>query len=206
MPQRSSTCDFCPEAEYMGPDPTRRQSRRLEPTSRAGIRLELDASKQGNTVRQLRVSTAFEHVDSLLTWHRFWIDTLPLNKTDVLPFIDGAGAMPAKYARAIIFQGGKSDPDSQEYMIGPLPVANTTTIQKLDYIYNGGNGGSVPYNARFWDEPRTAATDPLIASIMSNISDITASLFQGAVYYGAKDNRSMCTDRHFDSCYQHMLT
>ncbi|KAH4225734.1 amine oxidase [Parastagonospora nodorum] len=120
----------------------------------------------------------------------FWIDTLPLNKTDVLPFIDGAGAMPAKYARAIIFQGGKSDPDSQEYMIGPLPVANTTTIQKLDYIYNGGKGGSIPYNARFWDEPRTAATDPLIASIMSNISDITASLFQGAVYYGAKDNRT----------------
>jgi primary-amine oxidase len=145
-------------------------------------------------------------MDSLLIRYRFWIDTLPLNKTDVLPFIDGDGTIPAKYARAIIFQGGKSDPDSQEYMIGPLPVTNKTTIQKLDYIYNGGRGGSVPYNARFWDEPRTAATDPLIASIMSNISDITASLFQGAVYYGANDNRSLYTDGHFHLCYQNMLT
>ena len=178
----------------MGSNPTRRQLRRLESTSRAGVRLEFDASKQGNTIRQLRVSTAIKLMDSLLIHHRFWIDTLPLNKTDVLPFIDGDGIIPAKYARAIIFQGGKSDPDSQEYTIGPLPVTNTTTIQKLDYIYNGGRGGSVPYNARFWDQPRTAATDPLIASIMSNISDITASLFQGAVYYGANDNRSVYTD------------
>lgn len=116
---------------------------------------------------------------------------MPLNKTDVLPFIDGPGAVPAKFARAIIFEGGKKNPDSQEYMIGPLPVTATTTIQKLDYIYNGGQGGSVPYNARYFDSPRSSATDPLIASIMSNISDITAALFQGGVYYGSRDNRSM---------------
>jgi primary-amine oxidase len=109
----------------------------------------------------------------------------------VLPFIDGPGAVPAKFARAIIFEGGKKNPDSQEYMIGPLPVTATTTIQKLDYIYNGGQGGSVPYNARYLDSPRSSATEPLIASIMSNISDITAALFQGGVYYGSRDNRSM---------------
>lgn len=77
-------------------------------------------------------------------------------------------------------------------MIGPLPITGSSTIQKLDYIYNGGNGGSVPYNARYFDSPRTSATEPLIASIMSNISDITAALFQGRVYYGSKDNRSVC--------------
>lgn len=121
---------------------------------------------------------------------RFWIDTLPPNKTDALPFIDGPGAVPAKYARVIIFEGGKPEPDSQEYMVGPLPVMNSTVIQKLDYLYNGGKGGSVPYNARYFDGPRSAATEPLIVSIMSNISDITAALFQGRVYYGSSDNRS----------------
>jgi primary-amine oxidase len=126
----------------------------------------------------------------LLTRIRFWIDTLPPNKTDVLPFIDGSRAVPPKYARAIIFEGGKSEPDSQEYMIGPLPLTNTSTIQKLDYLYNGGRGGSVPYNARYFDGPRTSATDPLVASIMMNISDITAALFQGGVYYGSSDKRS----------------
>ena len=98
--------------------------------------------------------------------------------------------MPTKYARAIIFEGGKDVPNSQEYMIGPLPVTESTTIQKLDYLYNGGMGGSVPYNSRHFDSPRSKATDPLIASIMSNISDITAALFQGGVYFGANDNRS----------------
>lgn len=120
----------------------------------------------------------------------FWIDTLHTNKSDVLPFLDGDAAMPAKYARAIIFEGGKEDPDSQEYMIGPLPVSAETKIQKLDYMYNGGSGGSMPYNARYFDGPRTTASDALVASVMSNISDITAALFQGGVYYGASDERT----------------
>lgn len=107
-----------------------------------------------------------------------------------MPYLDGNATVPTKYARAIIFEGGKAVPDSQEYMIGPLPVTESTTIQKLDYLYNGGMGGSVPYNSRHFDSPRSKATDPLIASIMSNISDITAALFQGGVYFGASDNRS----------------
>ena len=122
--------------------------------------------------------------------NRFWIDTLPLNKTDVLPYLDGNATAPLQYARAIIFEGGKEDPDSQEYMIGPLPVTEITTVQKLDYLYNGGSGGSVPYNSRYFDGPRSSATDPLVASIMGNISDITAALFQGLVYFGSGDERS----------------
>lgn len=113
-----------------------------------------------------------------------------MNKTDVLPYLDGNATAPPQYARAIIFEGGKEVPDSQEYMVGPLPVAAGTTVQKLDYLYNGGSGGSVPYNSRYFDGPRTRATDPLVASIMSNISDITAALFQGGVYFGSGDERS----------------
>ncbi|KAF1974219.1 amine oxidase catalytic domain-containing protein [Bimuria novae-zelandiae CBS 107.79] len=59
----------------------------------------------------------------------FWIDALHTNKSAVLPYIDGDGAIPAKYARAIIFEVVKAEPDSQEYMIGPLPVLGETTIQ-----------------------------------------------------------------------------
>jgi primary-amine oxidase len=118
---------------------------------------------------------------------------LHTNKSDVLPYLRGDTEPPAKYARAIIFEGGKAVPDSQQYMIGPLPISATSTIEKLDYMYNGGSGGSVPYNARYFDGPRSTATDPLIASVMSNISDITTALFQGGVYYGARDERSNLT-------------
>lgn len=44
----------------------------------------------------------------------FWIDALHTNKSAVLPYIDGDANAPEKYARAIIFQGGRAEPDSQE--------------------------------------------------------------------------------------------
>jgi len=142
----------------------------------------------------------------------FWIDTLPVNKSSVLPYLNGKADAPPKYARAIIFEGGKENPDSQEYSIGPLPVSDQTKIEKLDWIYNGGSGGSVPYNARYFDSVRSAATDPLIASVMSNISDITAALFQGGVYYGSRDKRttlsaSSGTPMSFDGtqCFRNIM-
>jgi len=120
----------------------------------------------------------------------FWIDTLHTNKSDVLPYLDGCGGSPPpKYARAIIFRGAIEEPDSQEFMIGPLPVGADTKIEKLDYIYNGGSGGSVPFNGRYFDGVRSAATEPLLISVMSNISDITEQLI-GGVYYGTRDNRT----------------
>lgn len=119
----------------------------------------------------------------------YFIDTVHVNKTDVLPYIDGDGTKPKPYARVIIFEGGKEEPISQEYMVGPLPVSSDTAIQKLDYLYNGGTGGSVPYNGRYFDSVRTAASDPLLVSVMSNITDITTALL-GGVWYGSKDERS----------------
>lgn len=119
----------------------------------------------------------------------YYIDTVHVNKTDVLPYIDGDGAKPMPYARVIIFEGGKEEPISQEYMVGPLPVCSDTTIQKLDYLYNGGKGGAVPFNGRNMDGVWTAASDPLLVSVMSNITDITTTLL-GGVWYGSGDDRS----------------
>lgn len=120
----------------------------------------------------------------------YYIDTVPLNKTaDVLPYLDSDGPMPAKYARVIIFEGGKEKPISQEYMVGPLPVTGNTTIQKLEYLYNGGMGGSVPFKRRVFDRPRTAAMNHLLISVTSNISDIMQALVDD-VFYGSTDPRS----------------
>lgn len=122
----------------------------------------------------------------------FFIDAVPTNKSDVLAYIDGS-SLPKKYARVIIFQGGKDEPDSQEYMVGPLPLTADSTIQPLDWMYNGGMGGRVPYNGRYFDGPRAAATEPLIAKTMSSVADITAAMFQGAAYYGEDDDRTNLT-------------
>ncbi|KKZ64039.1 hypothetical protein EMCG_01700 [[Emmonsia] crescens] len=120
----------------------------------------------------------------------FWIDALPMNKSAVLVYIDGDNPPPPKYARVIIFEGGREDPRSQEYMVGPLPVSSGTTVKPLDYIYNGGMGGSVPFNARTFDDVREKAVEPLITSVMSSIAHMTSNLFQGGMYYGKEDNRT----------------
>ena len=123
----------------------------------------------------------------------FWIDTLHTNKSDVLPYLDADGPLPSKYARAVIFEGGKGDPGSQEYMIGPLPVSETTTVQPLDYIYNGGLGGFVPFNARYADGPKSAALDPIVIETMTSIADITMALFEGGAYYGSSNESTSLT-------------
>ncbi|KAI1098905.1 copper amine oxidase [Jackrogersella minutella] len=119
----------------------------------------------------------------------FYIDIVHVNKSDVLPYLDGSGSKPSSWARVIIFEGGKPEPVSQEYMVGPLPVSNETTIQKLDYLYNGGSGGTVPFNGRYFDQKRVDASTPLLISVMSNITDITSALF-GGVWYGYTDPKS----------------
>ncbi|KAI3531238.1 copper amine oxidase [Colletotrichum filicis] len=122
----------------------------------------------------------------------YWIDTLHTNKSTVLPYLGGTASPPPKYARVVIFSGGLEIPDSQEYMVGPLPVGNGTKVEKLDYIFNGGSGGKIPYNSRYFDGPRLVASEPLLVSIMSNITDITSELI-GGVYYGLSDNRTTLT-------------
>ncbi|KAI4860842.1 copper amine oxidase [Hypoxylon rubiginosum] len=122
----------------------------------------------------------------------WYVDTVHVNKSNALPYLDGSGLKPSSWARAIIFEGGKLEPVSQEYMIGPLPVCGETTIQKLDYPYNGGTGGSVPFNGRYFDSKRSAASEPLLVSVMSNITDITTALLDG-VYYGSSNANSTLT-------------
>ncbi|CAG9988308.1 unnamed protein product [Clonostachys byssicola] len=118
------------------------------------------------------------------------IDTLPPNKTDVIFFLDGSGPKPDSWARVMIYEGGKAEPVAQEYMVGPLPVSDDTTIEPLDYIYNGGMGGSVPYNARAIDVSRMVVLDHILVPVMQDIVDITSTIFQGAAYYGFADTRS----------------
>ncbi|OTA70509.1 amine oxidase catalytic domain-containing protein [Hypoxylon sp. EC38] len=122
----------------------------------------------------------------------WYIDTVHVNKSEVLPYLDADGAKPGSWARAIIFEGGKPEPVSQEYIIGPLPVSDETTIQKLDYLYNGGSGGSIPFNGRYFDQKRVDASEPLLVSITSNITDITSALL-GGVFYGYNDAKSTLT-------------
>jgi primary-amine oxidase len=73
--------------------------------------------------------------------------------------------------------------------VGPLPISQDTTIQPLDYFYNGINGPRVGFNGRFFDTTYQAAIDGYVTGQLSSIADITLDL-TGLAYYGDADERT----------------
>ncbi|XP_064492557.1 amine oxidase [copper-containing] 3-like [Pseudopipra pipra] len=64
-------------------------------------------------------------------------------KAEVLQFLDGGGARPAREALAVLYFGNQPDPNVTEYVVGPLPTPayhRDVTVQKY--------GGKVPYHRR----------------------------------------------------------
>ena len=45
------------------------------------------------------------------------VDTLLPNKTAVLPYLDGSGSKPDRYAKAIIWFGASEEPWLQEFQV-----------------------------------------------------------------------------------------
>ncbi|XP_050183626.1 membrane primary amine oxidase-like isoform X1 [Myiozetetes cayanensis] len=64
-------------------------------------------------------------------------------KAEVLWFLDGGGARPAREALAVLYFGNQPDPNVTEYVVGPLPTPayhRDVTVRKY--------GGKVPYHRR----------------------------------------------------------
>ena len=102
------------------------------------------------------------------------VELLRPNKSDAIAYLDSGAAAPARYARAIVQFGATPEPYIQEYVVGPLPVANgTTTFAKLDHIYNKGKGYQRIYDS---DIPALLA---FVASVGAKVADITQLLFNG---------------------------
>ncbi|KAK3113870.1 hypothetical protein LTR53_008410 [Teratosphaeriaceae sp. CCFEE 6253] len=105
------------------------------------------------------------------------VELMHPNKTDVLPYIDGAAAPPTRYAHVVLDLRATLNPVYQDILVGPLPVVNgTTTWEPLEYPYTRKTGGSI----RNVD----ADYDTLLAfiyNITSTITDITLDLWGGTV-------------------------
>lgn len=93
------------------------------------------------------------------------------NKTHALAYLDGGGPLPVKNARVEIFFGANESAYTQNFIVGPIPVTEQTTIAPLDYIYSKGSGIMPNYLA---DQDVIYAWE---LSHMANISDITMDLF-----------------------------
>ena len=95
------------------------------------------------------------------------------NKTDVLPYIDGGAAAPARYAHVVLDLRATFDPVYQDILVGPLPVVNgSTTWQPLEYPLTRKTDGKVR-NLDANDE----SYEPWLLEVGATVADITFDLW-----------------------------
>lgn len=110
-----------------------------------------------------------------------FIETLKPNKTDVLPYIEGASVPPPRWARVALSQVVDGEALLVYYMVGPLPVSSKTEILPLTYTYNSGRNYVRNPIADF------ASLQDFSLGLAENASDITQELL-GATANRAKPN------------------
>ncbi|NXA40896.1 AOC3 oxidase, partial [Eudromia elegans] len=72
-----------------------------------------------------------------------WVEVQLPSKAEVLRFLDGGGARPAREALAVLYLGGQAEPNVTEYVVGPLPAPTyhrDVTVRKYS--------GKLPYHRR----------------------------------------------------------
>ncbi|MCJ1381152.1 hypothetical protein MMC17_004261 [Xylographa soralifera] len=116
------------------------------------------------------------------------VEALTPNKSDSLQYLDGASQPPARWARVTVSHVATEEDEAMliDYMVGPLPVDDTTQILPLDFCYNSG---------------RNYARNPIpniegflhwIIDSVEEISDITLDLLGGVpLGYNHSDANSL---------------
>ncbi|KZS99972.1 amine oxidase catalytic domain-containing protein [Laetiporus sulphureus 93-53] len=85
---------------------------------------------------------------------------------------------PERYARVTIHHGAAEEPVVKDYLVGPLPVSDKTSMRALTKIYHRD---AVPFNAR--GVTGFAEINPILTEVMYSMAEATQELF-GAVARG----------------------
>lgn len=96
------------------------------------------------------------------------------NKTDVLPYLDGYGAEPRRFAKTQIQKAGSDSYKVQEIIVGPIPVTAETTWQVLGYPYSRKNGSIEAYETDYYG---THSAEAFSRSLKESAQDIFAGLW-----------------------------
>ncbi|KAJ7479846.1 copper amine oxidase [Mycena latifolia] len=75
------------------------------------------------------------------------LDLVQPNKTDALEYLDNGAPLPDRFAVARIAFGATEEPYVQDFIVGPLPISNTSTYASLDWATTSGSAKIRNYNA-----------------------------------------------------------
>ncbi|WVQ80316.1 hypothetical protein IAT38_002421 [Cryptococcus sp. DSM 104549] len=124
-----------------------------------------------------RSSDAQENDNSI-----YLVEAVAPSKAEALAYLDGDGAKPEKYAHAVIHHG--TSEEIVDYLIGPLPISESTTMRPLREIYHSPD---IPYNAHGF-LPNSTTMGHLVGSTFGPLADITSDLFGGVALGLANDS------------------
>ena len=94
------------------------------------------------------------------------IEVLRPNKTDALPYLDSSGEEPLRWAHLIATEHGLNGTRLAQYMVGPLPVCETTKVLPLQYCFNSGrNSVESPID-------RDSALLSFVIELLDNMPDV----------------------------------
>ncbi|EIW55896.1 amine oxidase catalytic domain-containing protein [Trametes versicolor FP-101664 SS1] len=107
----------------------------------------------------------------------YHVDAFRPVKKDAVAYLDNPDTVspPERFARVTIHHGAAAEPYVMDYLVGPLPVSEKTSMRKLTEIYHRD---SIPFNARGYTT--MGELSPLLTVIMPPLSEVTEDLFGGS--------------------------
>jgi len=100
------------------------------------------------------------------------IDLLQPNKSDVLPFLAGAGPAPLRYAHASLLFGSRQVPYVEDFYVGPLPLSDETNARPLNFLTTRKTNSRVPI-----PNADVAAYGNFTTRVISDAADIVKKLW-----------------------------
>jgi primary-amine oxidase len=100
----------------------------------------------------------------------FHIEAFRPSKADALAYLADpvTDNLPKQYARVTIHHGGLEEPVVRDYLVGPLPVGDKTSIRQLTEIYHRDE---IPFSARGFAS--FGEFNPILLRMMPQIADVT---------------------------------
>ncbi|KAF7557226.1 hypothetical protein G7Z17_g765 [Cylindrodendrum hubeiense] len=99
------------------------------------------------------------------------VELLQPNKTDAAPYLDGFGEVPDRYAKVTIAFSATEEPYIEDYIVGPLPISNETSIEPLNWPCSKGHSRQRNYL------PSLDVYKDYLATVSISIEDILLLMF-----------------------------
>ncbi|KAJ7078447.1 copper amine oxidase [Mycena belliarum] len=104
------------------------------------------------------------------------VDLVQPNKTDALAYLDDGGLVPDRFAVARIAFGATDEPYLQDFIVGPLPISNTSTYASLDWATTSGSAKIRNYNAdgdllTQWNFDVTATVADIVLDLLNGTAN-----------------------------------